>query len=56
MSIAGQNEVSLSVIEEDVALWPVERLSELVNKVDDSYFLAALTRLTLGGISNIKLF
>ncbi len=42
--------------EEDVALWPVERLSELVNKVDDSYFLAALTRLTLGGISNIKLF
>lgn len=42
--------------EEDVALWPVERLSELVNKVDDSYFLAALTRLTLGGISNTKLF
>ncbi len=42
--------------EENVALWPVERLSELVNKVDDSYFLAALTRLTLGGISNTKLF
>jgi hypothetical protein len=41
--------------EEDVVLWPVERLSELVNKVDDSYFLAALARLTLSGVTNLKL-
>jgi dTDP-glucose 4,6-dehydratase len=41
--------------DEDVVIWPIERLSELVNKVDDSYFLAALARLTLGGVSSIKL-
>jgi len=42
--------------DEGAVLWPVEKLSELVNKVDDAYLLSALTRLTLGGISNIKLF
>lgn len=41
--------------EAGLVLWPVEKLSELVNKVDDSYFLAALARLTLGGIDSIKL-
>lgn len=38
-----------------VVLWPVARLSELVNKVDDAYFLSALTRINLGGVGNIKL-
>lgn len=38
-----------------LVLWPIERLSELVNKVDDSYFLSSLTRLMLSGVSNLKL-
>lgn len=38
-----------------LVLWPVERLSELVNKVDDSYFLSSLTRLMLSGVSTLKL-
>ncbi len=38
-----------------LVLWPIERLQELVNKVDDSYFLSALARLTLSGVSDIKL-
>ena len=41
--------------EAGLVLWPVEKLSELVNKVDDSYFLSALARLTLGGITSIKI-
>lgn len=41
--------------EEDVVIWPVERLSELVNKVDDAYFLSALARLTLSGVTNLKI-
>lgn len=40
---------------EGLVLWPVEKLSELVNKVDDAYFLSALTRINLGGVGNIKL-
>ena len=40
---------------EKLVLWPTEKLSELVNKVDDGYFLSALTRLTLSGVSNLKL-
>ena len=39
----------------NVVLWPVSRLSELINKVDDAYFLGALSRLSLGGAGNIKL-
>ena len=41
--------------EEGLVLWPVEKLSELVNKVDDAYFLSALARLTLSGLTSIKL-
>lgn len=40
---------------DEVVLWPVEKLTELVNKVDDAYLLSALSRLTLGGVSNFKL-
>ena len=40
---------------ENCFFWPIERLQELVNKVDYSYFLAALARLTLSGVSDIKL-
>lgn len=40
---------------EGVVLWPINKLAELVNRVDDSYFLASLSRLTLSGISNLKL-
>ncbi len=40
---------------EGLVLWPIEKLSELVNKVDDAYFLSALTRINLGGVGNIKL-
>ena len=36
-------------------LWPIDRLGELVNRMDDAYFLSALSRLTLGGITDIKL-
>lgn len=44
--------------EEDVGivLWPVEEISEMVNKCDDSYFLAAMARLTLSGVYTINLF
>ena len=37
-----------------LVLWPIEKLSELINKVDDAYFLSALARLKLGGLTNIK--
>lgn len=40
---------------EGIVLWPVDKLSELVNKIDDSYFLSALARISLGGVGNIKL-
>ena len=38
-----------------LVLWPVEKLQELVNRIDDSYFLSALARLTLSGVTKIKL-
>ena len=38
-----------------IVLWPVEEISEMVNKCDDSYFLAAMARLTLSGIYKIDL-
>ena len=43
--------------EEDngLVLWPINEVSEIVNKCDDSYFLAAMTRLTLSGIYTINL-
>ena len=40
---------------EGIVLWPVDRLGEIINRMDDAYFLSALTRLTLGGITDIKL-
>lgn len=40
---------------EGVVLWPVSEVSEIVSKCDDSYFLAAMARLTLSGIYTIKL-
>jgi len=39
----------------EVVIWPIEKLNEMVNRVDDGYFLSALTRLTLSGVTNIKL-
>jgi hypothetical protein len=44
-------------LEEEVGLvlWPISEVSEIVNKCDDSYFLAALARLTLSGIYTINL-
>lgn len=41
--------------EDGLVLWPVERLSELVNKVDDAYTLSSLARLALGGLNKVKL-
>ena len=43
--------------EEDngLVLWPINEVSEIVNKCDDSYFLAAMARLTLSGIYTINL-
>lgn len=41
--------------EDGLILWPIERLTELVNKVDDAYFLSSLARLTQGGLGKIKL-
>jgi len=38
-----------------IVLWPVSEISEIVNKCDDSYFLAAMARLTLSGIYTINL-
>ena len=38
-----------------IVLWPVGEISEMVNKCDDSYFLAAMARLTLSGIYTINL-
>jgi dTDP-glucose 4,6-dehydratase len=40
---------------EGLVLWPVNEISEMVNKCDDSYFLAAMARLTLSGIYTINL-
>lgn len=40
---------------EGLVLWPVNEISEMVNKCDDSYFLAAMARLTLSGIYTIDL-
>ena len=41
--------------DEGVVLWPISEVSEIVSKCDDSYFLAAMSRLTLSGIYTIKL-
>lgn len=38
-----------------IVLWPISEVSEIVNKCDDSYFLAAMSRLTLSGIYTINL-
>lgn len=40
---------------EGVVLWPINEVSEIVNKCDDSYFLAAMARLDLSGIFPINL-
>lgn len=40
---------------EGIVLWPVEQISDMVNKCDDAYFLSALTRFNLSGVTNIKL-
>lgn len=40
---------------EGLVLWPVSQISEIVSKCDDSYFLAAVARLTLSGIYTIDL-
>lgn len=39
---------------EGIVLWPVDQVDEIVNKCDDSYFLAAMARLTLSGIYTIN--
>lgn len=38
-----------------LVLWPITELSEIVSKCDDSYFLAAMARLNISGVSNLKL-
>lgn len=38
-----------------IVLWPISEVSEIVNQCDDSYFLAAMARLTLSGIYTINL-
>jgi dTDP-glucose 4,6-dehydratase len=40
---------------EGIVLWPISDVSEIVSKCDDSYFLAAMSRLTLSGIYTINL-
>jgi dTDP-glucose 4,6-dehydratase len=40
---------------EGIVLWPINEISEIVSKCDDSYFLSAMARLTLSGIYTIKL-
>lgn len=40
---------------EGVVLWPIDKLADLVNKCDDAYFLSALSRLTLSGVTTIQL-
>jgi len=40
---------------EGMVLWPIDKLADLVNKCDDAYFLSALSRLTLSGVTTIKL-
>ena len=40
---------------EGIVLWPITEVSEIVSKCDDSYFLAAMSRLTLSGIYTINL-
>lgn len=37
-----------------IVLWPINEVSEIVSKCDDSYFLAAMARLTLSGIYTIN--
>ncbi|AKM82859.1 dTDP-glucose 4,6-dehydratase [Candidatus Woesebacteria bacterium RIFOXYC1_FULL_31_51] len=41
--------------DEGIVLWPIEKLSDLINKCDDAYFLSALTRLNLMEIKGLKL-
>ncbi len=40
---------------EGIVLWPISEVSEIVSKCDDSYFLSAISRLTLSGIYTINL-
>ncbi len=40
--------------EEGIVLWPVNEISEIVSKCDDSYFLSAMARLTLSGIYTVN--
>jgi dTDP-glucose 4,6-dehydratase len=40
---------------EGVVFWPIDKLSDLINKCDDAYFLSALTRLNLLEIKGLKL-
>jgi len=39
---------------EGIVLWPINETQEIVSKCDDSYFLAAMARLTLSGIYTIN--
>ena len=41
--------------DEGIVLWPIDEVSEIVNKCDDSYFLSAIARLNLSGIYSIDL-
>lgn len=40
---------------EGIVLWPIDEVSEIVSKCDDSYFLSAMSRLTLSGIYKIDI-
>ncbi|MDO8340483.1 MAG: GDP-mannose 4,6-dehydratase, partial [Candidatus Woesebacteria bacterium] len=41
--------------DEGIVLWPIDKLSDLINKCDDAYFLSALTRFNLMEIKGLKL-
>lgn len=45
------------VLEEEKGrvFWPTGKITEIINKVDDSYFLAAISRLSLTDLTNLKL-
>jgi dTDP-glucose 4,6-dehydratase len=40
--------------EDGVVIWPISKMADLINKVDDAYFLAAAARLLSEGIIKLK--
>lgn len=50
-TISGLKKGEVYETKDGFVLWPVTRISELINRVDDSYFLAIVARLFLGGVN-----